>query len=224
MSLINEANQEINKFFNEERETQKRQIAEGGLSRILAHVKNDNKTFGMISAYRHENTPAENNKQTMLLTHDLISMKLGFIKMEGGYIETVSQDTPIEDGVVPDGVQVKERSFFVGNLTKEQAMELCAKYNQDSVLFKDKDGLRYIDKDGNNVSEVFMDIIVDNDFVLNKIKDFFSRRLQGGNKRNFFKFKETFYVGIQNWKWARHTISQYDDVEKSDNYTDIKTL
>ena len=202
----------VKKLIEQYNNIEKEQIAEGGLSRILAHVKDNDKTFGMISAYRHENTPEENNRQTMLLTSDLAHARLGGIKMEGGYLET--QD----DGTF---IPVVERSFFVPNLTKEQAKELCAKYNQDSVLFKDKDGMRYIDRDGNTVFELSGDIIVDNDFALNKIKDFFSRRLQGGNQRNFFKFKESFYVGIQNWKWARHTISQYDNVEKSDCYTKI---
>lgn len=209
---IKDLNEQLNKALNP--------IAEGGLSRILAHVKNDNKTFAMVSAYRHENTQKENNHQTMLLTSDLVHMHLGFIKMEGGYLEVVS-DTAPENGVEPNTIPVIERSFFVGNISKEQAMELCEKYNQDSVLFKDKDGLRYIDKDGNNVSEVFTDVVVDDSYTLSKIKDFFSRRLQGGNKRNFFKFKESFYVSIQNWNWAKHTISQYDNVEKSSEYIRI---
>lgn len=213
MSKIKPILEELDKVLQPTDEA--RQIAEGGLARIYAHVNDDDKTFAMISAYRHENTKEENNRQTMLLTHDLVHMGLGSIKMEGGYVE-----------VSDDGkeVPVTERSFFVPNITKEQAIELCAKYNQDSVLFKDKDGMRYITKEGKDDSEKFTDIVVDDNYQLNKIKDFFSRRLQGGNKRNFFKFKESFYVGIQNWKWGRSRVSEYDNVEKSYRYTNLNDL
>lgn len=221
MTTLNKIHELLNKATDNERKNIT--VAEGGLSRILAHVKDDNNTFAMISAYRHTNTPKENNRQTMLLTSDLVHMGLGFIKMEGGYIEY-----PKDSKDSNTGVPVKERSFFVKNITKEQAMELCKKYDQESVLFKDKDGLRYIDRNGNNTSELLTDIEVDDNFTLNKIKDYFSRRLQGGNQRNYFKFtkpeSESVYVGIQNWRWARHTILEYDDKEKSDKYVSIDTL
>lgn len=217
MTTLNKIHELLNKATDNERKNIT--VAEGGLSRILAHVKDDNNTFAMISAYRHTNTPKENNRQTMLLTSDLVDMGLGFIKMEGGYIE-YPKDSKDSNTDVP----VKERSFFVKNITKEQAMELCKKYDQDSVLFKDKDGLRYIDRNGNDVSEVFKDIEVDDNFTLNKIKNYFSRRLQGGNQRNYFRYKESIYVGVQNWRWARHTISEYYNEEKSDKYVSIDTL
>lgn len=220
MRTIKEINEELKTLLEEDEQRRKELIAEGGLSRIIMQIKDNNKTFGVVSAYRNENSKEENNKQTSNLTGDLTHMNLGFVKLEGGYLETVETD---EEGLEPIVKPVVERSFFVGNLTKEQAMQLCSKYNQESVLFKDKDGLRYIDRNGKDVSPVFKEIIVDNDFLLTQIKDYFSRRLQGKNQRNYFKFDEI-YVGIQNWKWGRSTISEYNNTETSDKYTDIQRL
>ena len=220
MRTFKEISQDLKNLLEHEEQKEKELIAEGGLSRIIMQVKDNNKTFGVVSAYRNENTKEENNKQTSNLTSDLTHMNLGFVKLEGGYLETVETD---EEGLEPIVKPVVERSFFVGNLTKEQAMELCTKYNQESVLFKDKDGLRYIDRNGKDVSPVFTKVIVDDNFVLKQIKDYFSRRLQGGNQRNYFKFDEI-YVGIQNWKWGRHTILEYNDHESSDKYININVF
>ncbi len=149
-------------------EAEKLKIAKDGLSRILAQVKDDDRTWAMISAYRNENSQEENNRQTMLLTSDLAHTHLDAIKIEGGYVEPVTDEDVVND------VPTKERCFFVGNITKEQAMELCAKYNQDTVLFRDKDGLRYIDRNGNDKSEIFSTATVDDNYALKQIKDYFS--------------------------------------------------
>lgn len=198
---------ELNKIIDQEKEQEKRLIAKDRLSRVYTHFKDDNKTFAMISAYRPENTKEENNRKTMLLFHDLVAMKLGVVKMEGG--------------LSGNSAPVFERCYFIGNITKEQAIELCTKYNQSFVLFKDKDGLRYIDRNGNNISELSTDLDVDNDFAIEKMKDFFLRRLQENNQKDFVKNKDTFYIGIQNWNWGRHSMSEYDNVENSHKYTNI---
>jgi hypothetical protein len=53
-------------------------------------------------------------------------MGYGFIEMRGGYKEE-------------DGGFVNELSLFVPNVSKRDIMDLGSKYDQDSVIFKDKD-------------------------------------------------------------------------------------
>ena len=73
-----------------------------------------------------------NKKKTEELANDIRNAGLGYVRVLGGYIENKGTDAEVD---------VTEESFFVP-ITKgydkqdffDLAIELCKKYNQDSVL------------------------------------------------------------------------------------------
>ena len=102
---------------------------ESNWGRITQHIDNG---CMMISACRGERTEEENAKKTDELASDLRSMNYGFIRILGGYIENKGTE---------DEKEVTEESFFVPKPKNEDdqtffdnAIKLCKKYNQDSVL------------------------------------------------------------------------------------------
>ena len=102
-------------------------VTETSLSRIWQHINNSDSTFAVISAYLDNGNDELNHKQ---LAKDIRSMGLGFIEMDSGYsYKTV------------DGEQfASEKSYMIPNITKDKAIKLAKKYEQQSVLWKDGEG------------------------------------------------------------------------------------
>lgn len=107
----------------------KSMFKESNWGRITQHIDNG---CMMISACRGENSEETNAKKTDELATDLRDMGYGFIRILGGYIENKGTD---------DEKEVTEESFFVPKPKKEEdktffdnAIKLCKKYKQDSVL------------------------------------------------------------------------------------------
>lgn len=175
MKSIKQLNYELSNILKELDENFK--INEGGLSKIQQAISDPNISFAIISANRNEYSTQENKQRTKELMNDVSSY--GFIKLEGGYIE--------QNDKTGEKIPVTERSVLVKNISKEKAIKIGKKYEQESILWKDEDGMRYINlTDG---SENFFktgerDINTNKD--INKIGNYFSRRLQGKNKGNYF--------------------------------------
>jgi len=112
--------------------------AKRSISRMIRHLDSGG-AVGVISAHRHENTPAENNKRMRSLRADLKSRGLTAIPQHGTYPEST------EGGGSKD---VHEKSFRIhhhdaGELTKH-LKELGHKYNQDSIGIHTKsDGMKF---------------------------------------------------------------------------------
>lgn len=100
-----------------------------GPSRLWKYQEHPEMNFAILSADRSERTPEENKAKTEELKKDIKSMGYWYTELKGGYVEIG------ENGkrVPVDG----EDSFIVPNMTKEEAMELGKKYDQDTVMFKD---------------------------------------------------------------------------------------
>lgn len=98
-------------------------------SRLWKYQEHPEMNFAILSADRSERTPEENKEKSEELKKDIKSMGYWYTELKGGYIEIG------ENGkrVPVDG----EDSFIVPNMTKEEAMELGKKYDQDTVMFKD---------------------------------------------------------------------------------------
>lgn len=113
----------LNKSNNEQLEE------EIGPSRLWKYQEHPEMNFAILSADRSERTPEENKAKTDELKKDIKSMGYWYTELKGGYVEIG------ENGkrVPVDG----EDSFIVPNMTKEEAMELGKKYDQDTVMFKD---------------------------------------------------------------------------------------
>ena len=155
-------------------------IAESSLSRIMTHVEKT-ENFGVMSPFRKEFSDKENLERYKELKEIVREKGYGFIELKGGYKE--------EDGFV------KERSLFIPNIKKKEMMELGKKYDQHSVIVKDKQAFAMI---GTNKSAGIGKVLdkfdvkgrnISIDDVGDKFKDFFSRLLKGSHRGKKFLFK-----------------------------------
>ena len=131
----------------------------------------------MISGCRGDKTEQENKQRTEQLAKDLRAEGLGFVRVLGGYIENKGEENERE---------VTEESFFVPmpkNYDEERffdvAIELCKKYNQDSVLISMPNyvDFGYYDKNGN------FDFSPGDKLTFNNVGEYFSALVKG-SKRN----------------------------------------
>ena len=98
-------------------------------SRLWKYQEHPEMNFAILSADRSERTPEENKEKSEELKKDIKSMGYWYTELKGGYVEVGKNGKRIP----VDG----EDSFIVPNMTKEEAMELGKKYDQDTVMFKD---------------------------------------------------------------------------------------
>lgn len=124
------------------------EIEETKPSRFLQHLDKTENSFANISAERElKNSPFNKEKpseediknhrqwnleRTKRLKQELDKRGLrGYIKTKGGYKEvgkSLSDDDEIGE----------ENSFFIPNISREDAIDLGKMFDQDTVLFKDK--------------------------------------------------------------------------------------
>lgn len=108
------------------------QLHELNLGRIYQHSVDSN--VGMITAYRGEFDLETNEKRNRELQSAIRSNGFGYVPVTGFYVENPGQE---------DEQKVQEKSFLVisnkndANKLKYFLMRMGAKYNQDSVLYKD---------------------------------------------------------------------------------------
>ena len=110
-------------------------------SRFNTHLDDKEKSFATISAERRmpqitnrEKQRALNHRRTKVLEKLLKLWGLkGYLKTKGGFDEKGQPRVEI------NGDLSEEDSFFVPNITREQAVRLGKLFNQDSVMFKEKD-------------------------------------------------------------------------------------
>jgi hypothetical protein len=114
-------------------------IDEASLSRAYQHVVDKKaQSWGMITAYRYSNSKKENLQSNKRLESDLRSKGYGFFKVEGHWQEC--QDPNLNYSECPkdklkDSTEV---SLFVPNIKKDELSELCKKYEQDAVIYGDR--------------------------------------------------------------------------------------
>lgn len=187
---------------------EKYMINEGGLSRIQQAISDPSVSFAIISASRNENTPEQNKELTKRLMKDVA--KYGFVKLQGGYIENSNGED----------IAVTEKSVMVRGIPKEEALALGKKYNQEEILWKDSDGMRYLTSDGAETETRFKTdgFQTGNNYDLKSVGQYFSRRLQGGNKRNPISFKdENLYLAEYNYynSMSRFVAEKCEEPESS---------
>ena len=115
-------------------------LEETKASRFNKHLDDTEKSFATVSAERsmpqisnREKQRALNHRRTKVLEKLLKAWGLkGYIKTKGGFDEAGQPRVEI------NGNLSEEDSFFVPNITKEQAIRLGKLFNQDSVMFKEK--------------------------------------------------------------------------------------
>jgi hypothetical protein len=117
------------------------ELDEASMGRIYQHVVSDPrlKTWAIITASRNELTPIENKKRNEELEGQLRGLGLGFSHADGMWMEC--QDKTVEYKDCPEEMKIpsEEKVFFIPNISKEIALKLGKKWDQDSVLFADNE-------------------------------------------------------------------------------------
>ena len=107
-------------------------LHESSLSRIYQHSKESN--IGIITAYRGDYSISQNESRNSNLMSDIRSAGMGYVSVTGHYIE--NKGSPEEKKVVEKSFIVISSANDSGKL-KNFLKRTGAKYNQDSVLYKD---------------------------------------------------------------------------------------
>lgn len=87
---------------------------------------------GIITAWRADNSRAENNSRNNALLNALREKRYGVIKVRGCYLETGQSDPSKENSFVVLRLDVGSKSGFYDSL-----FELSKKYQQDCFLYKE---------------------------------------------------------------------------------------
>ena len=138
IATINQANGVV----SEERvkKIEHKRIDEGGLSRLYSHIK-DNNTFAVIGS--QDKDTGEDRSQELYN----IAM-LGRFKFKGfnWLLGTYTYDDP-------DKPVARENSMIFYNISKEDALRIGKKLNQETILWKDPEFFGYIYVDSGEVPE-----------------------------------------------------------------------
>lgn len=124
------------------KEAEPNRIQESSWGRIIQHIEGPG-TFAAISPYIPDASDEENERRFKEMQQVVRSMGYGYIPMDSGY---TYQDT---------GITEFEESLFIPKITKDDAMELGRKYQQESILFKDREGFHMIMTDTGAIDMTF---------------------------------------------------------------------
>ena len=101
-------------------------LNEASLGRIYQHIQKKNiQSWSILTSFRDELKPSENNKRFYQLKNRIRQMNLGFIQMEGVGQEEINGEI----------VNVKEPSLFIPDITLKQAQKLSDEYDQWGIIY-----------------------------------------------------------------------------------------
>jgi hypothetical protein len=113
---------------------------EASLTRAYQHVvEKKSPSWGMLTAYRFANSKKENEAANKRLEQDVRKMGHGFFKVEGHWQECQDPNMNYVDCPKDKLKDSTENTLFVPGITKDQISDLCKKYEQDAVVYGDKD-------------------------------------------------------------------------------------
>lgn len=169
-------------------------------NRILKHLQDDN-PLAIVSAFRSENSLAENMKLHKELKAKIKKMKLGFSELVSKWVET--------DPNTNETYSSDERSLMIYGISLKDAMDIGESYDQSSIIFKDANGcaevciIPFIDANGKkhqhgNIVRTF-NTKSSSSLNLEIAKDIFGNRLGGPASKPIksnrpFTLKEMFEV------------------------------
>ena len=116
-------------------------LTEASLGRVLQHIqgKKNVTSWGVITAYRYGNTPAENKLANKNLADQIRDKNLGFFEMEGHWQECQDKRVNYFDCPKDKLVDSTEISLFVPNISIKDIHKLGKQFEQDSVLYGGED-------------------------------------------------------------------------------------
>ena len=155
-------------------------LIEAKLSRVFQYVEDDEKDFGIISAFRSENSNETNKKLHDELKKKVRAMGYGFIELRGGY----KGDEGFNE----------ELSLLIPNIKKSEIVQLGRHYKQHSVMYKNNEDFYYI---GTNESAGIGKVLMrfkkgegqqNLELAKHKVVDFFSQLRKGAHSDKKFVF------------------------------------
>lgn len=116
-------------------------LTEASLGRVLQHIqgKKNVKSWGVITAYRYANTPAQNRAANKILADKIRAKGLGFFEMEGHWQECQDRRVNYFDCPKDQLKDSTEISLFVPNISIKDLHKLGNEFTQDSVLYGGED-------------------------------------------------------------------------------------
>lgn len=128
------------------------EITEASFSRLLTHAKDQN-TFAVIGS-RDKDTEKDRSSELRNLI-DKISLRSPNDKTNGRAVgtNTLTGRYTYKEGPLA-GQTATERSYIIYNISKQDALDIAKKVNQESIIWKDKDFFGIIDT---NTQEVYVD-------------------------------------------------------------------
>jgi hypothetical protein len=179
-------------------------LKEASLSRVWQLVEEDKYDFAIISASRGKYTPQENASRFFQLKKEVNEKRLGgFVELRGGYVET-DQETGVQTTVTED-------SLLISGITKQNALALGAKFEQETILWKDATGFAYLSaQQGENFGKPtvhFKKGAGKDNLTLAKevISQFFSMLKKGSHAGKKFAFVQEckFIQEREEWNWRK---------------------
>ena len=134
------------------------EINEASLGRVYQHITRDaSKSFAILTAFRGGNSKQQNLQRNKKLQSDVRSLGLGFFKVKGYWVEC--QDPDLEYAQCPDDMKIPvvEESLFVPNISREQAVKLGKKYEQDAVIYSGEEtdnNVELVSKTGTSIMKL----------------------------------------------------------------------
>jgi hypothetical protein len=112
-------------------------LSEASLGRVLQHIqgKKNVKSWGVVTAYRSDNTPKQNSEANKRLAEMIRKKGLGFFQMEGHWQECQDRSKNYFDCPKSQLIDATEISLFVPNIKAKDIHQLGNEFKQDSVLF-----------------------------------------------------------------------------------------
>ena len=114
----------------------KQELLETSLSRILRHVQDaKEKGFSILTSWRQANDKKTNLSKFVSLKQHVRGLGLGFIQLEGHWVECQDSSVPYEECPKELLVNSVEPSLMVFGIKLKEAMELGKQFDQDAVLY-----------------------------------------------------------------------------------------
>lgn len=187
----------------------KRVFLESSISRIWQHITNG-KNFAVISAFLGDDDELdmESHKQ---LAKDIRQLGLGYIPLDSGYSY---KDTERGHDKIKN-----EKSYFIPNISKEDALQLGEKYGQETILWKDQDEFVMIRPDGGVEMTFKKDESDSLTFDKDVLKMAFSSLLRANKSQKGKKFA---FVSLESVKeFHCNSVSSYKNKKVTPLWNDI---
>ena len=101
---------------------------ESSWGRIIQHIEGS-ATFAVISSHVQDFSEDANERRHENLRREIRQMGYGYIEMDSGYTYKATQGGE---------AQALEQAFFIPEITKDEALSLGQKYDQETIIWKDQ--------------------------------------------------------------------------------------